>query len=133
MCRLEYDAVLGGDPQPDTVVNVSDSIHVSLNDLELSNQMATIQPTVSVTAAVGPDAEVEAAYARTYDGLSIPSVRITNVAVTDEPGVVITNTSLTVTEEDGGTGMDQQLRRGVDYCAVCHRDRDNHQANRILA
>ena len=97
---VRYDAVLGPDPQP-PVSNDSDSIHVSLNDLELSNQVTTIQPTVSLTAET---AEVEAA----YGSLTIPSVRITNVAVTDEPAVVITKTSLTVTEADGGNGDTQQ-------------------------
>ena len=102
----EYDDVLEYDATKDLVVgkdktNRSDSIHVSLNDLELSNQVTTIQPTVSVTAET-------AAVREAYAGLSIPSVRITNVAVTDEPKVVITKTSLTVTEADGGNGDTQQ-------------------------
>ena len=109
---VDYDAVLAGDP-PDTVSNDSDSIHVSLNDLELSDRTTTIKPTVSVTiadAAAGAEAADVAAVAairKAYAGLSIPSVDITNAAVTREPRVVITHTSLTVTEQIGGEDMDQ--------------------------
>ena len=105
-----YEAALGPDGSE---LNMSDSIHVSLNDLELSNQVATIQPTVSVTIAdaVNPadDNQVDAVTASraAHAGLSIPSVRITNVAVTGEPAVVITRTSLTVKELAGGTGTAQ--------------------------
>ena len=106
---VRYDAVLGPDPQP-PVSNVSDSIHVSLNDIELSDQVETIQPTVSVTIADAADADAVAAVAArraAYAGLSIPSVDITNTAVTRDPRVVITKTSLTVEEPDGGTDTAQ--------------------------
>ena len=121
---VRYDAVLGEDPQP-PVSNVSDSIHVSLNDLELADQMATIQPTVSVTiAAAGAEAtaaDVTAVADRraAYASLSIPSVQITNVAVTQRAGGGDHEHQL-----DGYRGSWRQrhgsvLRRGVDYCAVC--------------
>ena len=108
---VRYDAVLK-DEMPD-VSNDSASIHVSLNDLELSDRTTTIEPEVSVTIAdadADADAAAVAAVAavrKAYAGLSIPSVDITNTAVTREPRVVITHTSLTVTEQAGGTGMDQ--------------------------
>ena len=63
---------------------------------------------MSVTIA-DADADAAAAVAAVaaaraaYDGLSIPSVAITNVAVTREPRVVITHTSLTVTEDSAAT------------------------------
>ena len=109
---VRYDAVLGDDPEP-PVSNVSESIHVSLNDLELADQMVPIKSTVIVTiadaaAAAAAAAVTAVADARAaHDGLSIPSVQITNVAISKEPKVVITHTSLTVTEEDGGDGMAQ--------------------------
>ncbi len=83
-----YDAALsptGAQP------NMSDSIHVSLNDLDIVQQTTTIQPTVDVSDAPAG-----------FSGLTINSVTIKNVAVTDEPGVYISDTSLAVTEAAGG-------------------------------